>query len=66
MRSEYRFVPVDRKTIRYGLGAVKGTGEQAVNVILKARARKAGRSRIFSISASASTSAWSTAAPSRR
>ena len=35
--SEYRFVPVDRKTIRYGLGAVKGTGEQAVNVILKAR-----------------------------
>ncbi len=35
--SEYRFVPVDRNTIRYGLGAVKGTGEQAVNVILKAR-----------------------------
>ena len=35
--SAYRFVPVDRKTIRYGLGAVKGTGEQAVNVILKAR-----------------------------
>ncbi len=35
--SEYRFVPVDRKTIRYGLGAVKGTGEQAVTVILKAR-----------------------------
>ncbi|MFZ2852513.1 MAG: DNA polymerase III subunit alpha [Rhodocyclaceae bacterium] len=36
--SEYRFAPVDRSTIRYGLGAVKGTGEQAVNVILKARA----------------------------
>ncbi|MDR1936756.1 MAG: DNA polymerase III subunit alpha [Candidatus Accumulibacter sp.] len=35
--SEYRFVPVDRQTIRYGLGAVKGTGEQAVSVILKAR-----------------------------
>jgi DNA polymerase-3 subunit alpha len=35
--SDYRFVPVDRQTIRYGLGAVKGTGEQAVNVILKAR-----------------------------
>jgi DNA polymerase III subunit alpha len=35
--SEYRFAPVDRGTIRYGLGAVKGTGEQAVNVILKAR-----------------------------
>ncbi|MBS1227978.1 MAG: dnaE [Proteobacteria bacterium] len=36
--SEYRFTPVDRKTIRYGLGAVKGTGEQAVTEILKARA----------------------------
>ena len=35
--SEYRFVPIDRSTIRYGLGAIKGTGEQAVNVILKAR-----------------------------
>ena len=35
--SEYRFAPVDRQTIRYGLGAIKGTGEQAVNVILKAR-----------------------------
>ena len=35
--SNYRFEPVDRNTIRYGLGAVKGTGEQAVGVILKAR-----------------------------
>ena len=35
--SEYRFTPVDRSTIRYGLGAVKGTGEQAVNAILKVR-----------------------------
>ena len=35
--SNYRFEPVNRGTIRYGLGAVKGTGEQAVNVILKAR-----------------------------
>jgi DNA polymerase-3 subunit alpha len=35
--SEYRFAPVDRGTIRYGLGAVKGTGEQAVNAILQAR-----------------------------
>ena len=26
--SDYRFEPVDRSTIRYGLGAVKGTGEQ--------------------------------------
>ena len=35
--SQYRFEPVDRETIRYGLGAVKGTGEQAVNEILRAR-----------------------------
>jgi DNA polymerase III subunit alpha len=38
--SEYRFVPVDRTTIRYGLGAVKGTGEQAVTAILKARSER--------------------------
>jgi DNA polymerase-3 subunit alpha len=37
--SNYRFEPVDRSTIRYGLGAVKGTGEQAVTVILRARER---------------------------
>ena len=35
--SAYRFVPVDRKTIRYGLGAVKGVGEPAVCAILAAR-----------------------------
>ena len=35
--SDYRFKPVDRTTIRYGMGAVKGTGEQAVNAVLKAR-----------------------------
>ncbi|NMG47903.1 DNA polymerase III subunit alpha [Azoarcus communis] len=35
--SDYRFVPVDRKTIRYGLGAVKGVGEPAVRSILAAR-----------------------------
>ena len=30
---EYRFVPLDRKTVRYGLGAVKGTGESAIAAI---------------------------------
>jgi DNA polymerase III subunit alpha len=34
---EYRFVPVDAKTIRYGLGAVKGTGESAIGAITRAR-----------------------------
>ncbi len=37
--SDYRFVPVDRKTIRYGLGAVRGTGESAIGAILDARRR---------------------------
>ncbi|MFA7267823.1 MAG: DNA polymerase III subunit alpha [Sterolibacterium sp.] len=32
-----RFEPVDAKTIRYGLGAIKGTGEAALGAILKAR-----------------------------
>ena len=35
--SGYRFRPVDRKTIRYGLGAIKGTGESAIGAIVKAR-----------------------------
>jgi len=35
--SGYRFDPVDARTIRYGLGAVKGTGETAVEEILRAR-----------------------------
>jgi len=36
-RSAYRFTPVDAKTLRYGLGALKGTGESAINAILWAR-----------------------------
>ncbi|MDR2000761.1 MAG: DNA polymerase III subunit alpha [Zoogloeaceae bacterium] len=32
-----RFQPTDGKTIRYGLGAIKGTGDSALSVILKAR-----------------------------
>ena len=36
--SEYRFVPVDEKSIRYGLGGVKGTGESAIEHIIAARA----------------------------
>jgi len=38
--SDYRFRPVDARTIRYGLGAVRGTGESAIGAILEAR--KAG------------------------
>ena len=35
--SFYRFVPVDRSHIRYALGAVKGSGESAVDHIVKVR-----------------------------
>ena len=35
--SEYRFVPVDRGSMRYGLGAVRGTGQGAIESILAAR-----------------------------
>lgn len=45
--SAYRFEPVDGKTIRYGLGAVKGTGEQAVNLILEARQKDGPFKNLF-------------------
>jgi DNA polymerase-3 subunit alpha len=35
--SDYRFTPLDAKRIRYGLGAVKGTGEQAIENLVAAR-----------------------------
>ena len=35
--SGYVFSPVDEQTIAYGLGAIKGTGEAAINSIVKAR-----------------------------
>jgi DNA polymerase-3 subunit alpha len=35
--SDFRFTPVDRQTLRYGLGAVRGTGEAAIEAILEAR-----------------------------
>jgi len=36
-KGAYRFVPVDERGIRYGLGAVKGTGESAIGAIVRAR-----------------------------
>ncbi len=35
--SGYRFIPTDRRTIRYGLGAVKGSGENAALEIIRVR-----------------------------
>ena len=36
-RGVYRFEPVTDKIIRYGLGAIKGTGQQAIEAIVAAR-----------------------------
>ncbi|SFU61402.1 DNA polymerase III subunit alpha [Nitrosospira multiformis] len=45
--SGYRFVPVDEKTIRYGLGAVKGTGESAIAAIIQTRGEGGPFSDLF-------------------
>ncbi len=36
-QSEFRFKPLNDKQILYGLGAIKGTGAAAIDVIIKAR-----------------------------
>ncbi len=36
-RGVYRFEPVTDRSIRYGLGAIKGTGQQAIEAIVAAR-----------------------------
>lgn len=36
-RGSYYFVPTDKSTIQYGLGAVKGTGESAISSIIEER-----------------------------
>jgi len=35
--SDYRFSAVDRKVLRYGLGAIKGAGENAIELIVQER-----------------------------
>ncbi len=39
-RCEYHFVPMDDMTILYGLGAIKGLGEAAIEAILQERDRE--------------------------
>jgi len=36
-RSLYKFEPIDEQTIMYGLGAIKGVGESAIELILQER-----------------------------
>jgi DNA polymerase-3 subunit alpha len=39
---DYRFTPIDAKTIRYGLGAVKGVGQHATELIIAERNSERG------------------------
>ncbi len=41
-RGVHRFEPVDDKCVRYGLGAIKGTGQAAIEAIVAAREGSAG------------------------
>jgi DNA polymerase-3 subunit alpha len=43
----YRFAPVDEKRIRYGLGAVKGTGEGAINHLIEIREKSGAYQDLF-------------------
>jgi DNA polymerase-3 subunit alpha len=38
-QSEYKFTPISKNQVLYGLGAVKGTGQAAIDVILQARSK---------------------------
>jgi len=38
-RSEYRFTVADEKTVVYGIGAIKGVGESAIEAMLQARGK---------------------------
>jgi DNA polymerase-3 subunit alpha len=41
-RGTHRFEPIDDRTVRYGLGAVKGTGQSAIEAIVAAREGRSG------------------------
>jgi DNA polymerase-3 subunit alpha len=45
--SDFRFVPLDTKSIRYGLGAIKGTGEAAIAHIVEERSRNGAYKDLF-------------------
>ncbi|MFZ9373264.1 MAG: DNA polymerase III subunit alpha [Burkholderiaceae bacterium] len=46
-RGQHRFEPVSDTVIRYGLGAVKGTGEQAIDAIVREREAGGPYSSLF-------------------
>ena len=48
-RGDYRFVPLDTKTITYGLGSIKGTGESAIGAIVGAREKNGPFKDLFDL-----------------
>ena len=48
-RGTYRFEPISDKTIRYGLGAIKGSGEQAIEAIVAARERGGAFTSLYDV-----------------
>ena len=46
-RGGHRFEPISDKQIRYGLGAVKGTGQQAIEAIVAARQQGGGFTSLY-------------------
>ncbi len=42
-RGVYRFEPIDDRRVRYGLGAIKGTGQGAIEAIVAAREGEGGQ-----------------------
>ncbi len=49
-RCEYEFVPRDDKTILYGLGAIKGLGQSAIDALLEARRQGEAFHDLFDLS----------------
>ena len=49
-RGTHRFEPISDKTIRYGLGAIKGSGEQAIEAIVAARESGGAFSSLYDFS----------------
>ncbi len=47
--SGYRFEPENQRQIRYGLGAIKGTGDAAISVILAARQQDGAFASLFDL-----------------
>ncbi len=43
----YRFAPIADRTVRYGLGAIKGTGQSAIEAIIQAREQGGAFTSLF-------------------